>query len=246
MGFSSILRLILLVVALMAFSVPTDALAGESGAREQARSAADEGEYDRALTILEQAYMESSDPALLFERVLVLEKMGEQELALQLLETHEADFRASPDVEGVTLVRQRLVDGDSDASASATVNGGGNTDTLGWGLTAGGLAVTGAGVATYISAGRQATKLRCSPASTADSNCEGVEAYGPMSPESYSSRAKRVRTLDAIGIGAMAMGAGLSAWGLVRLLSDSGAESQTRSVLVIVPALRGAALRLEF
>ena len=246
MSISSICRVFLLIIALTTFAVPTDALAAEQSPREEARAAADAGEYDRALNILEQAYMKTEDPAILFERVLVLEKMGEQQMALQLLESNEEAFRKSPDVEGVSLVRQRLVDGDADGSASKSVKRGGGTDGLGWGLTVGGFSLAAGGVATIISAQIQAKRLRCSPDSTYDGNCEGVDDYGPMSPETYNDRADRVQLTNALGIGATAIGVGLGTWGLLRLLGSESEPKQTRFKIFVDPASKRAGLKLLF
>ncbi|MGM0559172.1 MAG: hypothetical protein ACQEVA_22495 [Myxococcota bacterium] len=236
-----------LVAALAAVAAPANVFAAEQTPREQARQAADDGEYDRALTILEQAYMQTEDPALLFERVLVLEKMGEQEMALQLLEANEAEFRASPDVEGVTLVRQRLVDGDgSSASTSANAGRSDDTDWLGWGLTVGGLSTAAGGVAAILSAQSQARRLRCSPDSNYDGNCEGVQDYGPMSPETYNDRADRVQLTNALGVGALAIGAGLGAWGIYRLATPEAKPKRTTLRLYIDPASKRAGLKLLF
>jgi tetratricopeptide (TPR) repeat protein len=247
MRLPSLFRLLLLVAALTAVTLPSTSLAAEQSPREEARAAADAGEFDRALSILEQAYMQSEDPALLFERVLVLEKMGEQEMALQLLEANEEAFRESPDVEGVTLVRQRLVDGEGDASASKSVKtGGGNADILGWGLTVGGLSVAAGGVAAMVSAQSQARRLRCSPDSTFDGDCEGVDSYGPMSPETYNDRADRVHLTNALGIGATVVGVGLGTWGLLRLLSPESQPESARIRVFVNPAGKRAGLKLLF
>jgi hypothetical protein len=246
MSLSSMCRAVFLVAVLAAVAVPVGAVAAEQSPREQARQAADAGEYDRALTILEQAYMQSEDPALLFERVLVLEKMGERDMALQLLEANEDAFRASPDVDGVTLVRQRIVDGDADNATSATGGAGDGTDGLGWGLTVGGFSLAAGGVAAILSAQSQARRLRCSPDSDFDGNCEGVEDYGPMSPETYNDRADRVRLTNALGVGALAIGAGLGAWGIYRLATPEADPERTAIRFYVNPASKRAGLKLLF
>ena len=232
--------------------LPAAAAAG-SGGTGRGEEAADLSER---LHQLEGKYQKTEDPKYLYRRLLVLEKMGEHEFALEILENHRESFVADPEISNVAVVEQRLRDAIADREEAASSGAGadsgssrasgGRADILGWVLTGAGAATLGGGIAGLLVAESQANKLRCSPAGRGPdaAGCGGVSAYGKLSAAEFDRRKTRVRTLRIVGIGLSAVGVGAATWGLVRLLTAERSPDAARARLR--PAARLDRDRLSF
>lgn len=221
-------RFATLLVALVLLA-PQATLAGppEAQSQYQEATAAYEAEnYERALSLLERAFIEDGRGLYMYQRAVVLEAMGEPQLALDVLQEHRETIESDPEVEGLSILEQRLV-----AKTNGEVSGehsvGGQTDWLGWSLVGGGTAVTATGAVLLVVAEGEAERLRCSPSSSNPdkSGCDGVDAYGALSSAEFASKSDDVSLYRYAGIGATAVGLAAVGWGVWRLV-DSEAPAE--------------------
>jgi len=222
-------RWICLGFLLAACSAPARADGGaEEGATEASEqsgeSAPSEKQLRERLRRLEAKYKETGNPRFKFERVLMLEKMGEYEFALEVLQNHRDEFVSSSEVQGVAVVEQRLRDEVNGAGGGGGgSDGGGQTDVLGGALVGGGGAAAAGGVASLLVANSKAERLRCSPSSEGPSadGCGGVDEYRGLSQSEFDDKSSTVTTLRVLGAGLAAVGVGAAGWGVYRLVAGT-------------------------
>lgn len=223
MLFAKCIRVIAVTVCLLVCSSP---VLGQDAAGpanyERALEAKQQGAYDDALQLLEQAYIADARPAYLYERILVLEAMGEHRLALDLLEAHRTELAGAEDVGNLMVVEQRLQE---TLAQTSSAGGRGDADILGWSMVGGGTAFVAGGVVALVVGEANAERLRCSEQSTADkSGCGGVDAYEDLTAEEFDSKRGEVTLYRAVGAGATVIGAGALGYGLFRLLGSERSE----------------------
>ena len=200
------------LVTMILLVVPAVAATQEAGAEDQPE--------DR-LRRLEAKYQQTGDPQYRFRRVLTLEEMGEYAFALTVLQENRSAFESDPEITGVALVEQRLRDKRDEASGgSPGGSSAGDSQTVGWLLTAGGTALTAGGVASLLVAEGRARRLHCSTASNGPAaDCAGVDPYTGLTAAEFDAKKRGVNTLRGLGIGLGAVGLTAAGWGLVRLLT---------------------------
>ncbi|MFB6373460.1 MAG: hypothetical protein ABEN55_10170 [Bradymonadaceae bacterium] len=203
--------------------VPSTALA-QQGSTESDGEAA-----KRRLRELEARDEKTGEPTYLFERVLTLEKMGEYQFALEIIEKHREEFEDDPNIDGLAVVEQRLrreiSGGEGDEAAKSGESS--DTDVLGWTLSEVGVGALAGGLTSILVAEHRATRLRCSPASgsSGSGGCGGVEPYTDLTRRQFDRKRNGVRTLRVVGIGLGAVGTGLATWGVIRLVNGDTART---------------------
>lgn len=207
---------------------------------QEASAATGSEPTERDLRELEAKYEETGEPKYLFERALTLEKMGEYQFALKIIEKHRKTFENDPDVDGVSVVEQRLRRRVSDGSDGETTHRGG-PGPWDWILVGTGAGSLAGGLTSILVADHRAKRLRCSPVSQGPdaTGCGGVTPYSELSRSEFDAKRRGVRTLRAVGIGLGAAGLGLATWGVVRMLdgTDRSRSADGRAALQVRPAL---------
>lgn len=173
---------------------------------------------------LEREYQETGDLQYLYQRVLLLEEMGESEFALQIIRDNYEGFQSHPEIDGVALTEQRLVEV---VAGPENDRVGRTSDAFGWILTGGGLATSVSGVLVVASAEATARRLQCSPQSSAydPRECRGVESYEGLTRRGFEDKSAAVGRSRWVGVGLITLGLAATSWGMYRLISH---ESQPR------------------
>lgn len=186
---------------------------------EDAVDAVEDEEYRRALDLLDLAERKEAKPRFAYQRILVLEELGEYDQALELLEGRRQELAGEPGVGDLTALEQRLEEASSAASNAdeADTASSGGTDLVGWGAAASGLAATVGGTISLLAAESQVDQLRCSGVYPADqrTGCEGVDAPDELTRAEFDERHGRIDTFRMLGgglLGAGALAAGYAAY----------------------------------
>ncbi|QDG49867.1 hypothetical protein FIV42_03660 [Persicimonas caeni] len=218
-----------LLIAGLAFAAGPTA----DGHFQRAMEAEQVGKYNEALELLELAYRAEPQPRFIHRRILVLEKMGELQLALDVLDDYRDQLAGAPDVENVAVLEQRLRQQLAQSEDHTTSE----ADVFGWSLVGGGTALVAGGIASLVYAEGEAERLRCSNQSNADkSGCAGVDAYSQLSAEQFDQKRTGVTTYRVVGAGLSAVGISALGWGIYRL---AGAEAPARATSQVTsPELR--------
>ncbi len=204
---------------------------------ESAAPAGDETEADarERLRRLEAKYQKTGDPSYLFERVLTLERLGEYQFALEILNNHRAEFESHAEIDEVAVVEQRLRDRvsvEQDESDRPPTGGSqradrSGTDLVGWTLTGAGVLAVGGGISQILVAEHRARRLRCSPVSRGPEadGCGGVEPYTGLSRGEFEGKQAAVGRRRWIGVALTGVGTAAAGWGLYRLIRAAGSEA---------------------
>lgn len=268
-------RVLCAIVVAAAIAISGTAVAEESGGAAEtgseeadAREETAEGDLEEKLRRLQAKYKETGDAEYLFERVLTLEKMGEHAFALEVLRENRESFVSNEDVEGVSVVEQRLIDAaDADESRAANETGGaseptdrgrsdsGGTDVLGIALTGVGAAALTGGIVQLVVTNGRAKELRCSPSAEGPNadGCDGVDPARFDSKSEFDDAERSVRNRRIVGWSLSVVGAGLAGYGVYRLVWGGSADGGGASAKSATDGPRfsaaanpkGAALRLS-
>lgn len=242
---------LLMVCSLHLFSSPAmaqDVEAPESqaaaedavaNAARSAREARDRGDYEDALKIIELAQVESPDDGLLiYERVLTLEAMGEEEIALTVIGENRDVLLRHTQVNDLAIVEQRLTDavekstdatiGDGKADGQAkgkgdpvvtkTETAGSDTPWLGWTAVAVGAAGLTIGTILLVVAEADAVDLRCD-------DCSSGPAGRDITRQEFDDRKSSIRTRRIVGGVSLGIGTAALAYGLYEILTHEPAAA---------------------
>lgn len=208
---------------------------------QKAVGAREDGKYDDALEYLEQAYRADPKPMYIHERILVLERMGEFRLALDVLDDYRDELVGAPNVQNLAVLEQRLRQEVDEGGAVGTADAA-QTDVLGWSLVGGGTALVAGSVATLFIAEGEAEKLRCSDQSNADkAGCSGAETYDGLTAAQFDEKRSSVTTYRVVGASLGVVGAAALGWGIYRLV---GSEASAQPAAAASESLSG--LRATF
>jgi len=207
-------------------------------------SAADEGDLQRALDLLELAEMKERRPKYAYRKVLVLKAMGEDDRALDILQERRDELAGAPGVGNLDTLEQRLRNDTTEADADGP--GRGNA-VLSWSLVGGGTVFAAAGTTFLVLAARNSRRLNCSIARIEgrDANCSNVEVDSDLSRSEYRRRRRNVRTFRWTGASLLTVGIGAAGWGTYRLLSHGGQRQAAQWEFFVLPTPT-AGLRVRF
>ncbi len=117
-------------------------------------------------------------------------------------------------------------------------------DWVGWSLVGGGVALMGVGTWVAVAAEGRATQVECSPDTdygTSASDCKGVDIVRFADQSELDKAESQVTWARVAGYGSLAVGVGLSAWGVWRLVSPEAPAAGGAAVSVSAyPTARGA------
>ncbi len=213
----SIRVVILTVCGVLVASVSFAQTSNAEAHFQRAVKAQNSGDYQEALELLELAYRSEPNARYIHRRILVLEKMGEIDLALDVLDDYRDQLVASPEVQNLAVLEQRLRQQADEARANDETA---DTDIFGWTLVGGGSALVVGGVASLLHAQGEAERLRCSELSNASkTGCDGVDAYAEIAQEQFDQKRSNVSTFRGVGAGLSAVGVAALGWGIYRLAS---------------------------
>ncbi len=233
------MRLFLTILLLLS---PSFALAQSADdALEQAQAARAQERYRDALEMITSAQQDAPDDArLIYERALILEAMGEPELALNLIEEHREAIAAVIPAETLEATTNRL-----DASlalpdppaAETTRHNHDDAKKTSKDQQVGGFFFTGAGILFAAAAG---TSLLVAQADerqvecAAGGSCEDALDPSELDAAEIDRRRSRVSSLRTIGIVSGALSAGLLAWGIWELVTRETPEKRAVRLLPTV------------
>lgn len=227
---SLIIRIAIAVLLLLA-AVPTawaeeSTTASVAAERElqAAQSAIDDARWEDALSALERAYLARADPYYLYQRILVLEKMGERNLALTVLDENRDALVASERVADLAVLEERLRQSSRELEPDGTIEARTAKPHIGPSiplLVGGGAAVALGGILMAVGVS-QVSALQCDP------GCRYHRRDGELSESEYESRRTRGNIFAFGGVGLIA--AGTTAMVLSYVLPPSRSADRELSV----------------
>ncbi len=195
--------------------------------------------YQRALDLLDLAIYKDHKPRYIYQRILVLEAMGDTDRALRLLKKRRKKLAGQPGVGDLTALEQRLEEArastDDDLTDHASTARSEGPDYIAWTLIGSGAVAAGGGVTLLLLAESDLTEVRCSGIypDSQRTDCAGVDAPAQLSRAQFDRRMGRVDTYRILGGSLLAVGAVAAGYGAYRLLfpaSETPAPSASRSV----------------
>lgn len=231
--FSLVLFLCLMLPGAAAYAQQAEAPFGEKSADQifdDATTAYADEDYQRALDLLDLAALKESQPRFTYQRILVLEAMGEHQRAFSLLEEHRKELAGQPGVGDLTALEQRLREAQVATSDDNLTSDGGvatpeESDYIAWTFIGSGALAVGGGVTFLLLAESELSEVRCSgiyPDSQRQ-DCGGVDAPTQLSRAEFDRRLEQVDSYRILGGSLLALGVLSASYGSYRLLS---AESE--------------------
>ena len=177
--------------------------------------AKEKGEYEKALDLLERAYFKESNALYLFGRAIILDQMGEQTLALRVLDENAEALKSHPDITNFSLVRERIANNQSKKSHAPSPS------LLGPVLTGVGTASLITGIVFIIISKSAQSEAACSTLIQKDlRECENPQTRTRQEiTDAYDS----AKTQNVVGISLTATGLILSSLGTYLWLSEDHA-----------------------
>ncbi|MFW5967470.1 MAG: hypothetical protein ACOCV2_08130 [Persicimonas sp.] len=231
---SSVLICHMFVVASPAKAGEDDRTADEIFA--DAEQAVEDREYRRALDLLELAERKEPKPQFTYERILVLEELGEYDQALALLDSERRELAGESGVGDLTALEERLQEARTAQVSDDETSGHtdrASTDVLGWSLAATGVAAALGGGGSLLAAESQVGQLRCAGIypEAQRTGCAGVDAPDQLTRQEFEERSGRIRTLRIVGSSLLGIGAVTTAYATYRLLwGERPARGTARNV----------------
>lgn len=189
--------------------------------------------YQRALDLLDLASFKGSQPRFVYQRILVLEAMGQPKRALAVLERHRKELAGQPGVGDLTALEQRLREESTSTHVDNLTARGPEakpeeSDYIAWTLIGSGALAAGGGVTFLLLAESELTEVRCSgmyPESERQ-DCAGVDAPAQISRAEFDQRLERIDSYRILGGSLLALGVVAAGYGSYRLFSAESAPAR--------------------